>query len=142
MKPGKDSFFQGDVFVRRIKGLPDTAASKGTADAIRVSESETGHVHRVVRRSASSCEEYTDTANPRVSYVKMRQTADSARKQAEAITSGIDALIAETAAMRLEHAKADGHEAYALASSEEEEVFEFRRQREMRPNGLIQAVQD
>lgn len=106
---------QGDIYVRRVRGVPKSATRRiaPAAGRVIVAHSETGHHHYA---AAAAVEGWEDPADPMVCY--LRVTAPGAQ---------------------LEHGRAwDTHETLALR---EGRVYEIRRQEELAPEGWRQ-VQD
>lgn len=105
---------QGDIYVRRVRGVPKKATRRmAPVDGrVIVAHSETGHHHSLI---ASAVEGWEDPADPMVCY--LRVTSPSAL---------------------LEHQRPwDTHETLALQQGR---VYEIRRQEELTPEGWVRVA--
>lgn len=111
MKTFKDQAAQGDLFIRRIDCLPDSAKPMlDTNGQFIVAHSETSH-HHVIAAQPGVCVYTTD--DPLMSYLKVIETTE----QTEVL---------------LEHLRSfDTHETIAIPPG----TYEIRRQREYTPEG-------
>ena len=111
MKTIKNIAAQGDVFIRRIKELPNgLVEAKSTDGKYVVGHSETGHFHIVKERSA---QHLIDKTNEFISYLKVDN----------------DGAV-------LEHESSfDTHEAINLPAG----VYKITNQREYTPEGFRKA---
>jgi hypothetical protein len=119
MKTVKTAAFQGDVMLRRVPSLPETAKEVPRSGPLVIAHSETGHHHAIDSKAISHFEIPGD---PLVCYLRMDDGLGE--------IGGVDVV---------HHRSFDTHETLRLLGKPGD-IWEVRRQREWSPEGWRRVV--